>query len=172
MDSGVAADPSGEPVVELAAEQAASRQAALATPLPDRPVGMDEDSPAGAIATAEYFVQLFPYVYATGDLTEWRAMTRKDCAFCTSVIDNVTELHSKGGWSEPWAHTVTQARYAEPGAGSDYSRVDVVFNQEISYTYDGTGADPDVTEPQVGTTVVLAMKYVDGRWVIREGEVV
>ncbi|BDA65289.1 hypothetical protein MANAM107_21230 [Actinomyces capricornis] len=167
----MAADPSGGPVVELPAEQAASRQAALATPLPDRPVGMDEDSPAGAIATAEYFVQLYPYVYATGDLTEWRAMTRKDCAFCTSVIDNVTELHSKGGWTEFWTPAVSQTQYVEPGAGSDYSRVDIAIKQEETRTYDGTGGEPKMGEARDRVVVILAMKYENGRWIIRGGDV-
>ncbi|WP_279596161.1 DUF6318 family protein [Actinomyces bowdenii] len=168
--AGVGADPSGGPVAELPAEQEASRRAALATALPERPAGMDENSPAGAIATAEYFVQLYPYVYATGDLEQWRAMSREDCVFCTSVIDNVTELHSKGGWRDPWVHTVTNTQYVEPGPGSDYSRIDVVFNRDATYTYDGSGNAPDVADANGGVVLMLAMKYENGRWVIREGE--
>ena len=50
-------------------------------------------------------------------------------------------------------------------------QVDVVFDQEASYSYDGTGAPPDVSEPATGTLLMLAMKYVDGHWAIREGQV-
>lgn len=158
------------PSAALPADQVAKREAALAMPAPVQPENMDEDSPAGAVATAEYFVQLYPYVYATGDLEQWRSMIRDDCLFCNSVVGNVKDLHNKGGWVDPWTHTVTQTQYVEPGPGSEYSRVDVVFDQDASYTYDGSGADPEVTEPQVGTTVLFAMKYEDGRWIIREGE--
>lgn len=140
-------------------------------PAPQRPENMDENSSEGAIATATYVVQLYPYVYATGDLEQWKAMSQQDCLFCNSVITNVGKLHEAGGWKNPWTHTITQTGYADPGPGSEYSRVDVVFDQEASYSYDGTGAPPDVSEPATGTLLILAMKYVDGRWIVREGQV-
>ena len=138
---------------------------------PERPVNMDEDSPEGAVATGSYFVQLYPYVYATGDLEQWRAMTRQDCLFCGSVITNVTSLHDSGGWVDPWVHTITETGYSDPGPGSEYSRVDIVFSQEAVYTYDGTGAPPEIEDPKPRTLLILAMRYEDGHWIIREGQV-
>ena len=132
---------------------------------------MDENSSEGAIATATYVVQLYPYVYATGDLEQWKAMSQQDCLFCNSVITNVGKLHEAGGWISPWTHTITRTDYLDPGPDSEYSQVDVVFDQEASYSYDGTGAPPDVSEPATGTLLMLAMKYVDGHWAIREGQV-
>jgi len=149
----------------------AAREAALAMPAPQKPENMDEDSSEGAIATATYFVQLYPYVYATGDLEQWRSMSRQDCLFCNSVITNVKELHESGGWRDPWVHTITQTGYSDPGPGSEYSRVDVLFDQEAVYAYDGTGASPEVNEPQTNTLLILAMKYEGTQWVIREGQV-
>ena len=166
-----ASEVSASPVVDLPEEQAAAREAALAMAAPERPENMDEDSPEGAVATGSYFVQLYPYVYATGDLEQWRAMTRQDCLFCGSVITNVTSLHDSGGWKDPWVHTITETGYSDPGPGSEYSRVDVTFDREATYTYDGTGAEPEVAEPHSGTVIIFAMKYVEGHWVIREGQV-
>ena len=166
-----ASEVSASPVVDLPEEQAAAREAALAMAAPERPEGMDEESAEGAVATATYFVQLYPYVYATGDLEQWRSMSRQDCLFCGSVITNVTRLHDSGGWKDPWVHTVTGTGYADPGPGSEYSRVDVTFNREATYTYDGTGAEPEVAEPHSNTLIIFAVKYVEGRWVIREGQV-
>lgn len=166
-----ASEVSASPVVDLPEEQAAAREAALSMAAPERPEGMDEESAEGAVATATYFVQLYPYVYATGDLEQWRSMSRQDCLFCGSVITNVTRLHSSGGWKDPWVHTVTGTSYADPGPGSEYSRVDVTFNREATYTYDGTGAEPEVAEPHSNTLIIFAVKYVEGRWVIREGQV-
>ena len=165
------ASASASPTSDLPADQAAEREAALAMPAPQRPENMAENSSEGAIATATYVVQLYPYVYATGDLEQWKAMSQQDCLFCNSVITNVGKLHEAGGWKNPWTHTITQTGYADPGPGSEYSRVDVVFDQEASYSYDGTGAPPDVSEPATGTLLILAMKYVDGRWAVREGQV-
>ena len=170
-DSAESVSASASPTSDLPADQAAEREAALAMPAPQRPENMDENSSEGAIATATYVVQLYPYVYATGDLEQWKAMSQQDCLFCNSVITNVGKLHEAGGWKNPWTHTITQTGYADPGPGSEYSRVDVVFDQEASYSYDGTGAPPDVSEPATGTLLILAMKYVDGRWAVREGQV-
>lgn len=166
-----ASEVSASPVVDLPREQAAAREAALAMAAPERPVNMDEDSPEGAVATGSYFVQLYPYVYATGDLEQWRAMTRQDCLFCGSVITNVTSLHESGGWRDPWSQNIVKTTYLDPGPGSEYSRVDVTFDREATYTYDGTGAEPEVAEPHSGTVIIFAMKYVEGHWVIREGQV-
>ena len=157
--------------VDLPEEQAAAREAALAMAAPERPGNMDEDSPEGAVATGSYFVQLYPYVYATGDLEQWRAMTRQDCLFCGSVITNVTSLHDSGGWRDPWSQNIVKTTYLDPGPGSEYSRVDVTFDREATYTYDGTGAEPEVAEPHSGTVIIFAMKYVEGHWIIREGQV-
>ena len=164
-----ASEVSASPVVDLPQEQAAAREAALAMAAPERPGNMDEDSPEGAVATGSYFVQLYPYVYATGDLEQWRAMTRQDCLFCGSVITNVTRLHDSGGWRDPWSQNIVKTTYLDPGPGSEYSRVDVTFDREATYTYDGTGAEPEVAEPHSG--IIFAVKYVEGRWVIREGQV-
>lgn len=170
-DSAESVSASASPTSDLPADQAAEREAALAMPAPQRPGNMDENSSEGAIATATYVVQLYPYVYATGDLEQWKAMSQQDCLFCNSVITNVGKLHEAGGWKNPWTHTITQTGYADPGPGSEYSRVDVVFDQEASYSYDGTGAPPDVSEPATGTLLILAMKYVDGHWIVRGGQV-
>ena len=174
-DAGVwvsaSSEVSASPVVDLPEEQAAAREAALAMAAPERPGNMDEDSPEGAVATGSYFVQLYPYVYATGDLEQWRAMTRQDCLFCGSVITNVTSLHDSGGWVDPWVHTITETGYSDPGPGSEYSRVDIVFSQEAVYTYDGTGAPPEIEDPKPRTQLILAMRYEDGHWIIRGGQV-
>ena len=166
-----ASEVSASPVVDLPEEQAAAREAALAMAAPERPGNMDEDSPEGAVATGSYFVQLYPYVYATGDLEQWRAMTRQDCLFCGSVITNVTSLHDSGGWRDPWSQNIVKTTYLDPDPGSEYSRVDVTFDREATYTYDGTGAEPEVAEPHSGTVIIFAMKYVEGHWIIREGQV-
>ena len=169
--SGGAGAASAAPTSQRPPAPAPPRAPALAMPAPQRPENMDENSSEGAIATATYVVQLYPYVYATGDLEQWKAMSQQDCLFCNSVITNVGKLHEAGGWKNPWTHTITQTGYADPGPGSEYSRVDVVFDQEASYSYDGTGAPPDVSEPATGTLLILAMKYVDGHWIVRGGQV-
>ncbi|WP_147916833.1 DUF6318 family protein [Ruania zhangjianzhongii] len=66
---------------------------------PERPAEMDEETVDGAIAAAKYFVNLYPYVYASGDLAEWDALSDEGCGFCTNVRDRASELHDEGGFS-------------------------------------------------------------------------
>ena len=59
------------------------------------------------MAVAEYFVLLYPYVYATGDLAEWNALSDPDCKFCASVVDNAramspTVTTAKAATSRSW----------------------------------------------------------------------
>src|SRR5665648_491210 len=69
---------------------------------PERPAAMDVADSAGAEAAAVYFLQLFPYVFATNDLTEWRPLSHPECIFCAAVIRPVGEqaaigVHTVGG---------------------------------------------------------------------------
>ena len=79
-------------VAALSPQERALRDAALATPEPQRPAQADQHDLTGAIAAAQYFITLYPYVYATGDLTAFRAMSDATCKFCDSVITNTTSM--------------------------------------------------------------------------------
>lgn len=75
-----------------------------ATIPPERPdlSAVDE---ATAEALAVYFLELYPYVYATGDLTEWRTLSHPECIYCASVIAEVEQMvaggeHWEGGQTE------------------------------------------------------------------------
>ena len=64
---------------------------------PERPAAMENDDAEGAAAAAAYFLQLYPYVMATGDTTEWDAMTwTETCGFCTSVSQDATSVADAG----------------------------------------------------------------------------
>ncbi|MFF3064475.1 DUF6318 family protein [Oerskovia sp. NPDC057915] len=64
---------------------------------PERPADMDRTDEVGAAAAATYFLELYPYVMATGDLTEWDAMTWAElCGFCTAVRDQAQEISRDG----------------------------------------------------------------------------
>ena len=110
--------------VTVGGEQAL-REAALSTPKPERPAGMDELSPEGLRLAGEYVLALYPYVYATGDLSDWQAMSTPECGFCNSVITNVTELHSSGGSSDPWQQV------KRPGFCSESQQGESEYAQEV-----------------------------------------
>ncbi|GAA3209660.1 hypothetical protein GCM10010488_03960 [Oerskovia jenensis] len=64
---------------------------------PERPADMDRTDEVGAAAAATYFLELYPYVMATGDLTEWEQVSlRETCEFCSAVLDHVAGYVSAG----------------------------------------------------------------------------
>lgn len=92
------------PVVVPTATPSPSPTPDPATVPPERP-DLSRVDAATAEALAVYFLELYPYVYATGDLTEWRALSHPDCKFCASTIKNVEEMvaageHWEGGLAE------------------------------------------------------------------------
>ncbi|WP_407342354.1 DUF6318 family protein [Pengzhenrongella phosphoraccumulans] len=63
---------------------------------PQRPAAMDRDDTEGAIAAATYFISLYPYAYASGDLLAWNAMSDPACGYCSGVSEAVKLLHGAG----------------------------------------------------------------------------
>lgn len=63
------------------------------------------DGPAteeNAAAVAEYFMSLFPYLFATGDSGTWEALSGPSCGYCSGVVDSMRadlakQRHSEGG---------------------------------------------------------------------------
>ncbi|MFI2753940.1 DUF6318 family protein [Cellulomonas sp. P22] len=91
-------DPSPSPTVTEAVATPTPPPTPTSThsPKPERPAAMNDPGVDGAIAAATYFVSLFPYVYSTGELAEWNALSHPECEYCSSVRDDVTEMHVAG----------------------------------------------------------------------------
>ena len=107
---------------------------------PTRPAALDEPpSVDGAVAVAEYFVQLFPYINATGDLSAWSQLSHTDCIFCADSTSTVEAKVANGQHDEGGALTVTAASGVEVEPGAWYT-VTVDFVQDPSVTKDATGA--------------------------------
>lgn len=65
--------------------------------MPERPEAMDHDDLDGAEAAGIFFVELFYYAMATGDLELWDAMSGETCGFCTATRDNVADVYDNRG---------------------------------------------------------------------------
>src|SRR5690625_2403296 len=115
---------------------------ATARSLPDAPTKPPEmagDDVDGAVAAAEYFLLLYPYVYATGDLDEWQAMSHPDCNFCASVISNVDRIHSEDGYvvDEEMEITVIEAYLPERDGGVFAVDLLLVSGTSVEYSVEG-----------------------------------
>lgn len=72
---------------------------------PERPAAMQREDANGAAAAAEYFIELYPYVMATGDTKEFEAMSHPECDYCNGALENVawlreTRRNFEGGLTE------------------------------------------------------------------------
>ncbi len=136
---------------------------------PTPPDAMSRDDVAGAEAAAQYFLALHQYVYASGDLVEWKELSADDCQFCANVAEEVENLHATGGYAEGGEVTIDEVEGSPPVEGNDFFRVDVVASEGPSTRVHGTG---DPTEMSGGTNLLIfATRWVDGGWQIREVQV-
>ena len=135
-----------------------------ATP-PERP-DMSQVDAATAEAVARYFLELYPYVYATGDLTEWRALSHPECIFCASVITNVEEMVAAGKSADGGEVTAAiTAAELSPGTFAIGGSVD----QASGIEYDPAGV---VIGESTGGSHEVAMNLVSTPtgWLVRAVE--
>jgi hypothetical protein len=131
---------------------------------------MDRDDVVGAKAAAQYFIQLVPYVYATGDTDAMRAMSHPECTFCDGVVLDAEDLHSAGGYGVGGEVTVEEINGEDPRPGNDYFGVAVRVHQAPASELAADGEQ--LREDPGGTRVlVLAMQFSGDGWLVREVEV-
>ena len=151
----------------LSAQEQALREAALSTPKPERPAGMDEFSPEGLRLAGEYVLALYPYVYATGDLSDWQAMSTPDCGFCNNVITNVTETHIAGGWVDPTPQEVVAETYGVTDRDPDVWGVTFHITHGAGTRHDGSGGTSTVEAEDL--TFLLQMRWTGQTWIVEAG---
>ena len=161
-----AATAAASAIAALSPQERALRDTALATPRPERPAEADQHDMAGAVAAAEYFITLYPYVYATGDLTAFRTMSDATCKFCDSVINNTTSMHTAGGWEDPWEHHTTFTSItADVSTPNNRYVVEfhVVSDQHVSHRI---GEPPKTYETTQGPILIQVLWKDDTGWIV------
>ncbi|UJP40100.1 DUF6318 family protein [Cellulomonas palmilytica] len=136
---------------------------------PKSPKGLSgPPSSDAALEVAQYFMSLFPYAQATGDLEAWNSLSGEFCDYCANAGDMVEDLsegqHSVGGRIEFTETRATEIRAGEYG-------VLLRFTEHPSATLDASGA---VVEDFPKTSRVVADMHVvwrDGRWSIEAAAV-
>ncbi|WP_136313436.1 DUF6318 family protein [Actinomyces procaprae] len=138
----------------LPPEQAEARATALAMEPPDPYT--PEFTPTGAADAATYFLELFPYVFATGDLDAWKNMSDDDCEFCNSVADDVYERHEAGGWVDPWGQEITPLEWWTDQ--EDPNRY-VVRSQIVSEAHTAHSGDGTQSTVETADDILLIQLY-------------
>ena len=155
----------------LGPDLAARREAALATPPPERPENLGEDSLEAAAAAAVYFFSLYRYAAVTGDTKDFVAMSEQQCKFCAGLVDKTTRLHQEGGWADPWEQTAEKVEAYPLNPGYEYHQVDVTLFMGDITTCEGNSPDTKTT-PAETEKLHVALRYHDGTWTVGGVEVV
>lgn len=136
-------------------------------PEPTRPPAMDRDDIEGAIAAAEYFLALYPYIYATGDLSTWDEMSHPECIFCKGAADEVTELFEAGGYGGGGTFEVDDIAALPPDDEYAHFRVTITGHEAAAFSYSESG---EVIAQTAGGSghFNFAMVRRDGQWITRD----
>lgn len=107
--------------------------------IPERPAAMSTNDEAGAVAAAQYFaVDLYTYVFASGDLQDWRALSEPSCDFCNGVIANVEEMQAAGE-VDSGDPAVVEAAYGSTISAAERYTATLVVQQPASVVRDRDG---------------------------------
>lgn len=129
----------------------------------DQPPSID-----GAVEVARYYLALYAYAYATGDLADWRAVSDESCVFCGSVMTNVEAMQSLGHKQLESGTEIHEARGTEVNPGTFYS-VDVQATQGATTEVDADGAVVG-TSASSEYALLFALDW-NGGWTVREVDV-
>jgi len=101
---------------------------------------MKRDDAEGAAAAAEYFIELYPYVMATGDTEEFEAMSHRACGFCEQALKDANRIQSRG---QVFQGGATEAKLLDLYLQDDLTGIyplDVEVRQQASETLDANGS--------------------------------
>jgi len=143
-----------------------------ASPTPDasvkpvRPAAMDQVNPAGAEAVATYFLQLFPYIFASGDLTDWKALSHPECVYCASVLSGAEKMSAAGNRSEGGLVTVSEVRSTVINPGR-WWLVTLTMLEQPSVTVDTAGKLVEKFPETKTYKSEIAVVWESERWLVR-----
>lgn len=135
---------------------------------PERPDAMSTPSADGAAAAASYFLQLYPYLHATGDLEAWKEMSADDCQFCNNVIVDVEQIFSEGSRGAGSEVVITSSKGVEISAEDSYSAT-IELTQGASFIVGEDGREAKSGE-YGEYSMYFALWWRDG-WIVREVDV-
>ncbi|GIG22486.1 hypothetical protein Cch01nite_32100 [Cellulomonas chitinilytica] len=148
---------SPEPTPELTAVQ----------PVPS--AEMAQPSAGGAVAAAKYYLELYRYAFATGDLEGFTAMSATDCTFCADVIGDIEQMVLVKHTNPPATIEFARANGIEVVPGQSYG-ADLEVHQGAWTEVDSTGKVTDRGGPS-SVQMYFALGWTDNAWLVRQVDV-
>ena len=122
-------------------------------------IGVDE-------AVATYFLQLFPYIFASGDLTDWKALSHPECVYCASVLSGAEKMSAAGNRSEGGLVTVSEVRSTVINPGR-WWLVTLTMLEQPSVTVDTAGKLVEKFPETKTYKSEIAVVWESERWLVR-----
>ena len=164
-DPGVAASSGGVPTPETSASPSPSVSSVLTKP--ERPDAMEREDAEGAAAAAEYFIELYPYVMATGDTEEFEAMSHRACGFCDDALEQAEKIHTRHEtWSGGEIEGVLLETYAQDEITGVYP-LDFQVQQDAARITDAEGVTVFEGKDERATYRV-ELGRMGGNWIVVE----
>jgi hypothetical protein len=159
-DPEVSTGPAGDPTPTASASPSPS-----VPTKPERPEAMEREDAEGAAAAAEYFIELYPYVMATGDTEEFEAMSHRACGFCDDALEQAKQI-KEGGWIyEGGGSTLSVTQTYNQDELTGIYPLDVEISQESSQISESGGAQLDSIESKKFDRRI-EMGLRSGEWVV------
>jgi hypothetical protein len=128
---------------------------------------MERDDAKGAAAAAEYFIELYPYVMATGDTKEFEAMSHRACNYCKGTLENAAWLQETRGTFEGGLTDAVLARTYQRDDLTGVTPFDFVTSQDEIWIRDQEGSQVDhIASTHFEARVEVGRR--DGAWLIVE----
>lgn len=136
---------------------------------PEAPVPNGTPDERDAEVAAEYFVELYEYTLATGDLTTWEARSLEKCQFCARTSENVRELRDEGLTYRGGAFSIEPARFVAFDDSLRMFAVEVPFSVDEAELIDSEASVIRRLSADTGF-LVLEMGYSpEAGWLLRTG---
>jgi len=160
-EPGPSVSTSGSPTVS-----ASPSQSPIVAPV--RPAEMERSDEVGALAAAEYFMELFSYVFRSGDLAEWNAVSAQDCSFCANVLADVEATYLPGGSYRGGAFARERAELVAHDPSIGVYTASVAFSIGEFEVVDRAGAYVRTIDAEAGTALLDVIHAADG-WTLLGG---
>ncbi len=136
-------------------------------PPPEEPEGMYQHTDGGAIATAQYFVELLGYQASTGDTSKMEKISLPECEYCNDRIAYVKHTYSIGSWADNYHTTnMTLIGYGpapEGELGEIGVRIDVITPTYQYYIPDEGGLG---IEESLELNMAVILEWREDRWMV------
>ena len=119
-----------------------------------------------AYELARYYLDLYPYVKATGDTAEWEKYAHPECEYCATVIEAAEVENESGAWAEFKLGIVDDAVFTSTG-DIDF-RIDFLVDRDEIVFY---GPEGEVRTDPAEHSVVIGLKEVDGNLKVRSFDI-